>query len=86
MYSKKTCPFCKRAYGLLTETLSQNVNVIDIQEHPEKREEMISLSGGRVTVPQIFIEGVHVGGCDDLFDLYHAKKLNSLLNIYSNTN
>ena len=44
-----------------------------------KREEMIQRANGRTTVPQIFIDGRHVGGCNDLYDLEREGKLNELL-------
>jgi glutaredoxin 3 len=44
-----------------------------------KRDEMIALSNGRHTIPQIFINGQHIGGCDDLYALDSAGKLDSLL-------
>jgi glutaredoxin 3 len=46
----------------------------------EIREEMIAKSGGRKTVPQIFIGSKHIGGCDDLYELENQKKLDELIN------
>ncbi|GGK74348.1 hypothetical protein GCM10007941_25560 [Amphritea balenae] len=51
---------------------------INIEAEPAKRQEMIELSG-RTSVPQIFIEDLHIGGCDDLFALEHQSKLDPLL-------
>jgi len=51
---------------------------IRIDDHPEKREEMIAKSG-RNTVPQIFINGQHIGGCDDMYALENQGKLDKLL-------
>lgn len=79
IYSKQTCPFCRRAKGLLKD-LGQKYTEIDILEHPEKRAEMIEKANGGKTVPQIFIDGKHVGGCDDLHDLHNDGKLKPLLN------
>ena len=52
---------------------------INLDTHPERREEMIEKAGGRRTVPQIFINGQHVGGCDDLHELEKQGKLDGLL-------
>lgn len=52
---------------------------INISAEPERRAEMIERAGGRTTVPQIFINGQSVGGCDDLFALNSAGKLDELL-------
>lgn len=79
MYYKPTCPYCQRAKALLD---SKNVvleEYINISAEPERRAEMIERAGGRTTVPQIFINGQSVGGCDDLFALNSAGKLDELL-------
>jgi len=78
MYSKMMCPFCIRAKSLLK---SKGVDVIDIPAaaNPEKRREMNERSGGRNTFPQIFIDGKHVGGSDDLAALERSGKLDALL-------
>ena len=78
MYSKTTCPFCDRARRLLEERGVVALDLIQIDEHPERRAEMIRLAG-RSTVPQIFIGGRHVGGCDDLVALDRAGGLAPLL-------
>jgi glutaredoxin 3 len=52
---------------------------IDVMAEPARRPEMIQRAGGRRTVPQIFIDQVHVGGCDDLYALDRAGKLDPLL-------
>jgi glutaredoxin 3 len=77
MYSKTTCPYCVRAAELLR---AKGVEVLtyNLDSGGPKRDEMIERSG-RMTVPQIFIDGRHVGGCDDLFALERAGKLDSLL-------
>lgn len=74
IYTKDYCPFCKRAKALLTE-LGQTFIEIELQEQPDKKEEMMAKSGGRTTVPQIFINGEHIGGCDDLFAKHEAGEL-----------
>lgn len=78
IYTKAYCPYCVRAVGLLQEkqVAFQEVR-IDLQ--PERRDEMITRAGGRTTVPQIFIADQHIGGCDDMFALHAAGKLDSLL-------
>lgn len=78
IYIKPTCPYCVRARALLT---SKNVvfEVIDIAQNPDRRPEMIERANGRTTVPQIFINGQHIGGCDDLHALNDAGKLDPLL-------
>jgi glutaredoxin 3 len=78
IYSKSTCPFCIRAKMLLKDKGVQ-LDEILVDFGGEKKQEMISRAGGRMTVPQIFINGKHVGGCDDLFELEGAGKLDQLL-------
>jgi len=80
IYSKFTCPYCYRAKALLQ---SRNVpfEEIEITMNNELRTQMIDRSGGRVTVPQIFIDGVHVGGSDDLAALDRAGKLDAMLGL-----
>jgi glutaredoxin 3 len=70
IYTKSSgCPYCDRAKQLLTrENLSYTE--IQIDKNPEARDEMIEKSGGLRTVPQIFINGIHRGGCDDLHAYY----------------
>jgi glutaredoxin 3 len=77
MYSKAWCPFCHRARALLASKGVQAVE-IDIEQSPERRDEMIRRSG-RTTVPQIFIGERHVGGCDDIHQLDAAGALDPLL-------
>ncbi len=77
MYTTTSCPFCTQAKGLLR---SKGIvwDEINLDESPERRDEMIERSGRR-TVPQIWIGDTHVGGCDDLFALEHDGKLDSML-------
>lgn len=77
IYTKGYCPYCVRAKQLLD---SKNVNYVEIaiDEIPAKRDEMIARSG-RTTVPQIFINNQHVGGCDDLYALERQGSLDKLL-------
>ncbi len=77
MYSTGYCPYCDRAKELLKQKNALFTDIrVDLQ--PELREEMISKSGRR-TVPQIFINGQHIGGCDDLYALNDQGKLDQLL-------
>lgn len=78
MYSSFWCPFCARAKTLL-ERKGAQVTEIDVDMDVDKRKEMVQRSGGRRSVPQIFIDGRHVGGCDDLYALERAGKLDPLL-------
>ena len=77
MYSKDTCPYCSQARALLNH---KNVLVqeINIDGDASMRNEMIAKSG-RHTVPQIFIDNQHIGGCDDLFALENQGLLDNLL-------
>lgn len=78
LYTKAFCPFCKHAIALLKKKGVEFSN-IDIQVHPELRDTMIARATGASTVPQIFINDQHIGGCDDLFALESAGKLDALL-------
>jgi glutaredoxin 3 len=78
IYSKFLCPFCTRAKSLLTKKGAE-FEEIDISAGGPRRVEMIERSGGRQTVPQIFINGAHVGGSDELAALERAGKLDALL-------
>ena len=80
MYTTMFCPYCTRARTLLRNKGVPFVD-IDIQEQPERRAEMIQRAGGRSTVPQIFIDGAHIGGCDDLIALDRAGKLDLRLRL-----
>ncbi len=67
IYSKDNCPYCVKAKVLLQR---KGLAFTEIKITDDKvKEEMIAKSGGRMTVPQIFIDGKHVGGCDDLYAL-----------------
>ena len=67
IYTKATCPFCIRAKALLNSK-GVTFNELPIDGDAAKREDMIQRSG-RTTVPQIFIDAQHIGGCDDLYAL-----------------
>lgn len=78
IYTTKVCPYCVRAKQLLER---KGVEFQEISAEDEAvREAMVQKAGGRRTVPQIFINNHHVGGCDDLYALDKAGKLDSMLN------
>jgi glutaredoxin 3 len=78
IFTTQYCPYCLRAKALLRERGVNDFEEIKIDEHPAERATMIELSGRR-TVPQIFIGGKHVGGCDDLQALDRQGELVPLL-------
>jgi glutaredoxin 3 len=78
IYTKFFCPYCARAKRLLDEK-SVTYEEYEISGGGEKREEMMQRSGGRHTVPQIFIDGRHIGGSDDLAALEREGELDALL-------
>lgn len=77
IYTKATCPYCHRAKALLNSK-GASFDEIAIDGDADKREKMIARSG-RSTVPQIFIDGQHVGGCDDLHALDALGGLDPML-------
>ncbi|MBK8629189.1 MAG: glutaredoxin 3 [Sphingomonadales bacterium] len=78
IYTKFHCPYCSRAKALL-QAKGVVFEDYDITMGGEKRTEMLDRVPGRTTVPQIFIGGTHVGGCDDLMALEAAGKLDPML-------
>jgi len=80
VYSTLFCPYCARAKSLL-EKKGVDYVTIDVIEDTQKRDEMVERSGGRRSVPQIFIDGDHIGGYDDLASLDRAGKLDAKLGI-----
>lgn len=78
IYSSTLCPFCARAKKILTAK-GASFEEIDIMVEPLRKSEMIEKSGGRISVPQIFIGDRHIGGCDDLMDLDAQGELDNLL-------
>jgi glutaredoxin 3 len=78
MYSTEVCPYCIRAEQLLKRKGVTEIEKIRIDLQPELRIAMVEKTGRR-TVPQIFIDGFHVGGYDDLAALDQAGELNALL-------
>nr|WP_312231379.1 glutaredoxin 3 [Pseudomonas sp.] len=78
IYSSDWCPYCIRAKQLLTSK-SVSFDEIRVDGKPDVRADMTRKTG-RTSVPQIWIGDTHVGGCDDLFALERAGKLDALLN------
>jgi glutaredoxin 3 len=78
IYTKFGCPYCARAKQLLEEK-GVDYEEFEINSVPGKREEMLKRASGRTTVPQIFIDGRHVGGSDDLAELERAGRLDPML-------
>ncbi len=78
IYTSMLCPYCHLAKELLRKK-GVNYDEIDVTGRPDVRSQMTTLAGGRVTVPQIFIGELHVGGCDDIHALDRAGRLDPLL-------
>jgi glutaredoxin 3 len=78
IYTKFMCPFCARAKALL-DVKGASYEETDITTDAGKRQEMLGRANGRTTVPQIFIAGAHIGGCDDLMALEAKGALDPLL-------
>ena len=69
MYCTAVCPYCVRAEQLLRKKGVEEINKIRVDLEPDRFQDMLAKSGGRRTVPQIFIGETHVGGYDDMVDL-----------------
>jgi len=78
IYTTRFCPYCRTAKALLARK-GVAFSEIDVGRDWERREEMVERAHGRVTVPQIFIGDLHVGGSDELYALDRAGKLDALL-------
>tara|TARA_B100000678_G_scaffold291630_1_gene310057 strand:+ start:1731 stop:1997 length:267 start_codon:yes stop_codon:yes gene_type:complete len=78
IYTREFCPFCVRAISLL-DRKGVSYDQIDAGMDPDKRREMIQRANGGSTYPQIFINDDHIGGCDEMFALENAGKLDQLL-------
>ncbi len=78
IYTSPLCGYCHAAKRLLAKK-GVDYTEIDVLENPERKPEMIQRANGGRTVPQIFVDDIHVGGCDDLFALEQAGKLDPLL-------
>jgi glutaredoxin 3 len=78
IYTTPFCPYCARAKRLLAQkgiTFAE----IDLWQFPERRAEMIERSGGRRTVPQLFVDGRAIGGSDELAELERSGELDAML-------
>ena len=78
IYTKAFCPYCSRAMALLAGK-GVAPEEYDITMGGPRRAEMLDRAGGRATVPQVFIDGRHIGGSDDLAALDREGKLDPLL-------
>ena len=80
LYTAPFCPYCPRARVLLERKGAAFID-IDITEEPGRRAEMVRRAGGRTSVPQIFIDGEHIGGSDELVALDRAGGLDLKLGV-----
>jgi glutaredoxin 3 len=78
IYTKTFCPYCWRAKHLL-DSKGVEYAEMSVDLGGEARQQMIQRAMGRTTVPQIFVGGRHIGGCDDLVALERAGKLDELI-------
>ena len=78
IFTRPGCGYCHAAKSLLTRK-SVTFIEFDVATDPKFRDEMVSRSNGGTTFPQIFIDKVHVGGCDELYALDREGKLDNLL-------
>lgn len=78
VYSGPQCPYCDKAKALLKRK-NAAFEEFNVKADEVKLSEMLERSNGRKTIPQIFIDGKHIGGCDDLYALEDAGKLDALL-------
>jgi glutaredoxin 3 len=78
MYCTAACPFCQAAERLLAQK-GVAIDKVRVDLEPARRAEMVQKSGGRRTVPQIWIGEQHVGGCDDLYALERKGGLDPML-------
>ena len=80
IYSSLWCPFCHRAKQLL-QSKGAGFEEFDVDANPALRNEMTQRSGGRQTVPQIFIDDRHIGGSDELVALEREGRLSGMLQV-----
>ncbi|MDX2049735.1 MAG: glutaredoxin 3 [Rickettsiaceae bacterium] len=80
IYTTTSCPYCVKAKHLL-KLKNLEFTEINLDHGKITREELKDLSGGRTTVPQIFINGAHIGGSDDLYELEKIGELDKILGI-----
>ena len=81
LFTTSWCPYCNRAKALLKQRGVTDYEDIDLDAKPQERDRMVQMSG-RTSVPQIFINGTHIGGCDDLMALDRKGGLLPLLQAY----
>ena len=80
IYTTGLCPFCLLAKRLLTEK-DVSYQEVDVLMDPRARADMVEKSGGRTSVPQIFVDDFHVGGSDDLYALEQEGRLDGILGL-----
>lgn len=78
IYTSPLCGYCHAAKRLLNSK-GVSYNEVDVFQDPDRKPEMIQRANGSRTVPQIFINETHIGGCDDLYALERSGKLDGLL-------
>lgn len=78
IYTSPLCGFCHAAKRLLNQK-GINFSEVDVLANPDRKPEMIKRAEGGRTVPQIFVGDIHLGGCDELYALERAGKLDALL-------
>ena len=78
VYSSMLCGYCYRAKKLL-ERKGVAFDEIDVMFSPGKRQEMVQRTGGRTSVPQVFVDGQHIGNCDEIYALEAEGKLDAIL-------
>jgi glutaredoxin 3 len=78
IYSTMLCPFCYQAKSLL-KSKGVQYEEIDVMLCPGKRREMVERSGGRTSVPQIFVDGTHIGNCDEIYEMESKGELTGIL-------
>jgi glutaredoxin 3 len=79
IYLRPTCGFCKKALLVLKRAGVTSPNIIDIAQQPGRKQEMISRSGGRTTVPQIFVDDSYLGECSTIVQLEKEGRLGGYL-------
>ena len=80
IYTSKICPYCIKAKNLL-ESKGVDYRELRTDQDATLAEEAVKRSGGKRTVPQIFIDGNHLGGCDELYELEREGSLDSMLEV-----
>lgn len=78
IYTSPLCGFCHAAKRLLSQK-GVDFSEVDVLANPDRKPEMIQRANGGRTVPQIFVNDIHVGGCDDLYEMERRGALDKLL-------